>query len=813
MAKIKASDMISNFQKMYREKWSFKLGSAKEGCVDCSGAFVYTYGLYGQSIYHGSNRIAREYVVQLIPYSEAKSSGQIVPGMAAFRSRQPGQSYYDLPAEYQQGGAHYNGDLTDYNHIGLVDEDTNYVLNAANPFAKTSITDRWTHVAKLTAVDYGSDITDSSASNDGKTKFGIFGWSGNSAKNLFNSIRSAAQTEFDSILADNSAEKFKDDLSKSWTGYKVQNNSNIYRALACILKTSTGKSYQDNKALSDLSTMLNNGITKGLSRQSTLMMYVYVCFRGYKDFADSATNGASDSTLDTYYISLINKFSSYPDDVRAEMKRVYEYIQDLENNGTISTNIDGGSDLSTPTGGTDTLTGGDGTNSAAKYNNWWITLSFKLGSTHLNPSDKQVWNAHRIYRILTSNIPVNGFTYGYSRAAACGILGNMQTESGLSPGCLQSGKKSQLPNNGTNISSLTNNVILGWHGSEYSYRGYGLGLIQWDSNTNNPPAGNTIASFAINNNKLWYDGDLQLMRLGFEYLHDKSGGNQPTDSGNTYSFWYPSNYKISGTGVTWAAYKSMADPEKCADIFRACRERSSGDATGNKNRRENAKYWYNYFANNPADPWTTSAASTVTGTVTSRADDTVAASNGPNTDAVKPNNFKQFSGSWADVVFGPAGRPSTDTYRNSACSVTAMADIVWKFADSSVTPKTIGDLAISWGYRTRTSNGLTDMNAFCSRCASHYGFIYKGKTTGTSCYDKLRSALDSGHNNTLAIIGVKGIFSNNGHFVVAYKTNGDKTCICDPGISSSSTRGVARENCSSSDLKAAINSVYIFQKK
>lgn len=158
MAKIPAQDMVKNFQIMWKEKWKYEWSASSRGKVDCSGAFVYTYRLYGKSIYHGSNRIAREYVVKLIPYEEAKAKGLIKPGMAAFRSRKPGQSMYDLPGEYKKGGSHYNGDLNDYNHIGLVDDDINYVLNAANPFARSPITDRWTHVAELKDVDYDGGV-------------------------------------------------------------------------------------------------------------------------------------------------------------------------------------------------------------------------------------------------------------------------------------------------------------------------------------------------------------------------------------------------------------------------------------------------------------------------------------------------------------------------------------------------------------------------------------------------------------------------------------------------------------------------------
>ena len=119
--------------------------------ADCSGAFVYSYRQRGLSIYHGSNRIAREYVVQLLPPSYAQ------PGMAAFKVYNPGDKYYALPGEYKPGGRHYNGDLNDYYHIGLVDDNPAYVINAQSTrtgVARSKLSNGWDCVAWLKAVQY-----------------------------------------------------------------------------------------------------------------------------------------------------------------------------------------------------------------------------------------------------------------------------------------------------------------------------------------------------------------------------------------------------------------------------------------------------------------------------------------------------------------------------------------------------------------------------------------------------------------------------------------------------------------------------------
>ena len=154
---IPVSALIGLFQQMKAEHWKYTEGSATRGNVDCSGAFVWAYGQYGASIYHGSNRMARVEVVALIPINVAN----VIPGMAAFKRHQPGEDGYNLPSGYKQGQAYYNGDLNDYYHVGLVDTDTTQVLNAqgkATGFVSSPLSQNWSHVALLKQVDYGPDV-------------------------------------------------------------------------------------------------------------------------------------------------------------------------------------------------------------------------------------------------------------------------------------------------------------------------------------------------------------------------------------------------------------------------------------------------------------------------------------------------------------------------------------------------------------------------------------------------------------------------------------------------------------------------------
>jgi len=146
---IPVADMIAAFEQMYREHWPYEWGAARKGCVDCSGAFVYAYKQFGQSIAHGSNNIARNYVRSLLSIEHAE------PGMAAFKVRTPGQAGYDLPARYAD-----SSDKRDFYHIGLVDSSGRYVLNAKSVksgFSRDPI-EKWACVGRLKAVEYGSVI-------------------------------------------------------------------------------------------------------------------------------------------------------------------------------------------------------------------------------------------------------------------------------------------------------------------------------------------------------------------------------------------------------------------------------------------------------------------------------------------------------------------------------------------------------------------------------------------------------------------------------------------------------------------------------
>lgn len=138
---IDVDRLLDLFERMLDEHWAYEWGAAREGCVDCSGAFVLAYKQLGANIEHGSNSIARLRVGEYVPVSEAK------PGYAVFKLR--------VWRESDSGNHWFDQQPGDVYHIGLMGRNGK-VLNAQS--VKTgfvaSDTKGWTFAAPLKDVIY-----------------------------------------------------------------------------------------------------------------------------------------------------------------------------------------------------------------------------------------------------------------------------------------------------------------------------------------------------------------------------------------------------------------------------------------------------------------------------------------------------------------------------------------------------------------------------------------------------------------------------------------------------------------------------------
>lgn len=138
---IDVDRLLDLFERMEREHWAYEWGAAREGCVDCSGAFVLAYKQLGATIEHGSNSIAHLRVGEYVPISEAK------PGYAVFKLR--------VWRESDSGNHWFNQQPGDVYHIGLMGRNSK-VLNAQSTKTGFVASDAkgWTFAAPLKDVIY-----------------------------------------------------------------------------------------------------------------------------------------------------------------------------------------------------------------------------------------------------------------------------------------------------------------------------------------------------------------------------------------------------------------------------------------------------------------------------------------------------------------------------------------------------------------------------------------------------------------------------------------------------------------------------------
>lgn len=219
------------------------------------------------------------------------------------------------------------------------------------------------------------------------------------------------------------------------------------------------------------------------------------------------------------------------------------------------------------------------------YNGFWTytrAMGSPYGSTHLNPSDKQIANAYKIRTALQQQ--------GYCEKAIAGVLGCAQVESGITSGAIQ--KWSVLPNQGERLSDVPNSYMLQYYTPSGGGQGYGLGLLQWDRYSSVYQT-NDLLGWTNANGFVWYDYAGQMARLEFEFNND-----------SIYNFWHL-NY---GSSLTWAAYKDLENTfptygaDDAADVWTSCWELSSLDPTGRQYRKDNGAFWYQYFIDHPAPP-------------------------------------------------------------------------------------------------------------------------------------------------------------------------------------------------------------------
>ena len=119
--------------------------------IDCSGLLVRAYKIQGQSLYHGSNYIARYELSDKV--QEFKKESQLCVGMAVFKWSSTGE-----PSKYAGDGK------GNYHHVGVVTSVNPLTITHASSVAgrvKQDTTIKgWTHYGALKAVKYSHESED-----------------------------------------------------------------------------------------------------------------------------------------------------------------------------------------------------------------------------------------------------------------------------------------------------------------------------------------------------------------------------------------------------------------------------------------------------------------------------------------------------------------------------------------------------------------------------------------------------------------------------------------------------------------------------
>lgn len=117
---VSLTRFLAGINAIYAERPTYREGGlARDGTCDCVGMVIAAMLRSGHASYplKSSNYFAR---CQIDDMQSDISASDVYIGMVVFKRRMPGDARYALPDRDNVGGRYYNGDLSDYYHIGVV---------------------------------------------------------------------------------------------------------------------------------------------------------------------------------------------------------------------------------------------------------------------------------------------------------------------------------------------------------------------------------------------------------------------------------------------------------------------------------------------------------------------------------------------------------------------------------------------------------------------------------------------------------------------------------------------------------------------
>ena len=172
--------------------------------------------------------------------------------------------------------------------------------------------------------------------------------------------------------------------------------------------------------------------------------------------------------------------------------------------------------------------------------------------------------------------------------------------------------------------------------------------------------------------------------------------------------------------------------------------------------------------------------------------------------------YSQIDGRWKNEPYTITGNKS-QTIGSSGCGPTSAAMIVAGLRDSDVTPKTMANLFVKYGFRT-TNNG-TYTSAF-KWVASKYNIEYKQVYNASNAIELARQGY------YIVCSCSSGLFTTSGHYVVIAGIDGDILKIYDPYLYNGKYEAYNRKGkatvsgntvyCSTSNFKTYGNTKFWF---
>lgn len=156
--KVAFAAFVAMVMQFVRAKPKYKLGCSGFDYCDCIGMVIGALrrlGIKWVGI-HGSNYAARYRLTGGI--HKVGSAGDLKIGYLVFKGNTNPKTS-KLPARYKKGGALYNGDLTDYYHVGVVTSTNPLVIShMTSPTVKQDkVLGQWQYFGLCQYVDYSGE--------------------------------------------------------------------------------------------------------------------------------------------------------------------------------------------------------------------------------------------------------------------------------------------------------------------------------------------------------------------------------------------------------------------------------------------------------------------------------------------------------------------------------------------------------------------------------------------------------------------------------------------------------------------------------